>query len=314
MDYKKAFELLEIQPDIDIYKLNLNYLKKKYHKQALKNHPDKNGNTVESNEKFKHINEAYNYLKREIKYLDNDLNIEEEFENEDDIPIYPISELLKKFINSFIDEKYSDVMTNIMADIVAGYKKISFKLFEELDKDKLLNLYTFLSKYKDILYLNEEVLEDIKKIVIQKYSNIQIYKLNPTINDLLNGNVYKLYINNKLYLVPLWFNELYFNNSEYNDEIIVICEPELPNNIKIDEDNNIYVDVKYNLLSEIVEKFIKNENITFDIGDKQIEIPISELFMKKEQYYMIKNKGIIKSDITDYNVSKSDIIVKVIFE
>lgn len=67
MDYKLALETLEIQTDIDINKLNLNYLKKKYHKLALKNHPDKNGNTVESNEKFKLINESYNYLKRRNK-------------------------------------------------------------------------------------------------------------------------------------------------------------------------------------------------------------------------------------------------------
>ena len=38
---------------------------------ALQNHPDKNGNTPESNEKFRQINEAYNYLKREIKIIQN---------------------------------------------------------------------------------------------------------------------------------------------------------------------------------------------------------------------------------------------------
>lgn len=312
MDYKTALKTLDIQIDINIDKLNLNYLKKKYHKQALKNHPDKNGNTPESNEKFKSINEAYNYLKREIKYSNIELNDEEL--NHEDMPIYHIYDLLKKFINSFIDEKYSDIMTNIIADIVTGYKKISFKLFEDLDKEKLLNVYTFLSKYKDILYLNEEILEDIKKIVIQKYSNLQIFRLNPNINDLLNGNIYKLYVNNKLYFVPLWFHELYYDNSIYGDEIIVLCEPELPNNINIDEDNNVFYEIKYNLQSDIIEKFIKNENIIINIGDKKIAIPISELYMKKDQYYRIKNEGIIKSDITDYNIVKSDIIIRLIFE
>ena len=32
---------------------------------ALQNHPDKNGNTVESNNKFKQINDAYHYLIKE---------------------------------------------------------------------------------------------------------------------------------------------------------------------------------------------------------------------------------------------------------
>ena len=50
---------------------------------ALQNHPDKNGNTPESNEKFRQINEAYNYLKREIKNI-NSANFEnDDLENED---------------------------------------------------------------------------------------------------------------------------------------------------------------------------------------------------------------------------------------
>ena len=312
MDYKRAIEILEIQTDIDINKLNLNYLKKKYHKLALQNHPDKNGNTIESNEKFKLINEAYNYLKREIKYFNID-TYDEELYNED-TPIYPIRELLKKFISSFIEDKYTDIMANLIIDIVTGCKKISLKLFEDLDKDKLLNIYTFLSKYKVVLYLNEEILEDIKKIVIQKYSNVLMYKLNPSINDLLNDNIYKLYVNSKLYLVPLWLNESYFDNEE--NEIIVICEPELPDNIKIDEDNNIYVDIKIDSSSDIIQKIMNCEDIKFNIGDKEIKIPLSNLYMKREQYYRIKNEGLLKQDVIDlYNISnKSDIIVKIILE
>ena len=57
-----------------------------------------------------------------------------------------------------------------------------------------------------------------------------------------------------------------------------------------------------------------SENIMVNIGDKEIEIPISELYMKREQCYRIKDEGIIKSDITEYNVAKSDIIIKLIFE
>lgn len=54
MDYKRAYELLHVtsaSSAVDI--------KKSYYKEALKHHPDKNGNTPESNEKFKSIHEAY---------------------------------------------------------------------------------------------------------------------------------------------------------------------------------------------------------------------------------------------------------------
>jgi hypothetical protein len=53
MDYKKACSILSISPNF-----TLTELKHKYYKEALKNHPDKKGNT----EKFQEINEAYSYL------------------------------------------------------------------------------------------------------------------------------------------------------------------------------------------------------------------------------------------------------------
>lgn len=60
MNYNDAFEILEIENYED---LTLSNLKKQYRKLALKYHPDKNGNTEISTEKFKKINEAYTYLK-----------------------------------------------------------------------------------------------------------------------------------------------------------------------------------------------------------------------------------------------------------
>ena len=53
MDYKEALEILEI--DLPYKDISPEHLKKQYRKLILKNHPDKNGNTPESNEKFKQI-------------------------------------------------------------------------------------------------------------------------------------------------------------------------------------------------------------------------------------------------------------------
>ena len=310
MNYKEAFCILEIDIDnVEFKDITLDYLKKKYHKLALKNHPDKNGNTTESNDKFKLIKESYEFLKREIEHL-NPEDFDNKKEDEPSSSLY--FEILQIFMRSMMESKYNDIISQLVNDIVMGCKKISLKLFDNLDKDMSVGVYVFLSKYRFVLHLSEENLEEIRKIVIQKYGNVEIYKLNPSITDLLNNNVYKLYVDEQLYLVPLWFNELYFDGS--GNEIIVLCEPELDKNVKIDDDNNIYIEIQY--LSQEVNLFetLTNNNVTFNLGDKEFSIQLSNLFMRKEQFYRIKNEGLSKVNDDIYNVTeKADIIVKITF-
>lgn len=311
MNYKEAFEILEIDLSVTSYgDISIEYLKKQYRKLALKHHPDKNGNTFDSNERFKKINEAYNYLKKENLHTndeDNEVNTEE---NEQDSPLY--YDILKGFMKTVFEGKYNDLMSKIVNDIMVAGKKISVKLFDDLDKDTALNIYTFLSNNRSILHLKQDILDAIRSVVVKKYDNVDVYKLNPSITDLLNNNLYKLNINNELFLVPLWHNESYFDGS--GCEIIVICEPELPECISIDDDNNIIVERKIYDYHEIHNIILNDGFICVDLGDKEFQIPLSNLYMKKEQTYKIKNAGLskIKKDIYDVS-EKSDIIVKITF-
>ena len=323
MNYTAAFKLLEIELNMSDKNLNLTYLKNKYRKQALRHHPDKNGNTHESNEKFKQIKEAYDYLKREIPYLAGDFVEEEEKDDDTASPIY--MEILHIFMKGLMDGKYNEFIIKIVKDIVIGCKHISVKLFEDLDKESSLGVYTFLSKYRYIFHLNDELLEKIKVIVLTKCEHDLVYKLNPSIDDLFENNVYKLFVEDTLYLVPLWHSELYFDGS--GCEIIVLCEPELPKHIQIDEENNIYyeIDVHINLIEKILESSsYKDEdgekkddpntnNISFHIGKKEFHIPINELYLQRQQNYRILKEGLTK--INEHNMydvtEKADIIVKI---
>ena len=311
--YKDAFEILEIDFTSTKYEdLSLEYLKKQYRKLALKNHPDKNGNTHESNEKFQKINEAYHYLKREIKHLNYD-DIENDIKGEDDNSVNSslYSDILKGFMKTVFEGKYNELLTKIVNDIITAGKRTSVKLFDDLDKDTAFNIYTFLSNNRSVLHLSQEILEVIREIVVKKYDNVEVYKLNPSINDLLNNNLYKLYVHDDLYLVPLWHNESYFDGS--GCEIIVICEPELPEGIQIDDDNNIFITKEIYGYSDLLNMILLNKSIQITIGEKEYDIPVSNLYMKREQYYRIKNEGLSKVKRDIYDVSeKSDIIVKVI--
>jgi hypothetical protein len=304
MNFKDALDILEIDSKYD--ELTLQFINKRYRKMALKYHPDKNGNTEESNEHFKKINEAYTYLKRESKYFEND----EDDSCHDSQSIY--LNVLKNFIKSAMDGNYSDLIAKIVNDILIKGKQISLKIFEDLDKDTALNVYIFLSRYKSILYFSDELLENVKQMVIQKYDNVEIYKLNPSINDLLHNNFYKLYVQEQLYLVPLWHKESYYDGS--GCEIIAICEPDLPNDIKIDDDNNLIVNIDVYAYSDLPDMIINNQDISFDIGDESFSIPLSELYIRREQYYRLKGRGLVnvKKDLYDLS-DKSDIIVKIIF-
>lgn len=311
MDYKQSFEILEIDLAFVDYKdISLEYLKKQYRKLILKHHPDKNGNTPESNDKFKQIHEAYHFLKSEIHKLNPaDFDNKEYINEEDEIDSSIYVNILKCFMKSVFEGSYTDILSKIVNDIMNAGKKISVKLFDDLDKDTALHIYTFLSTNRSILHVNQEILDLIRDIVVKKYDNVEVYKLNPSLNDLLNNNVYKLYANDELFLVPLWHNESYFDGS--GCEIIVLCEPELPNGIKIDDDNNIHASftIKGNELHEVL---FNDKKIIVTIGEKQYQIPPSNLYIKKEQYYRIKNEGLskVKKDIYDIS-EKTDIIVKI---
>ncbi len=307
MDLNEAYNALEI--DANNKSITNEYIKKQYRKMALKYHPDKNGNTEESNERFKKINEAYNYLKN-IYVEDVDADLDTDIEESDNFQSSLYTDILKQFIRTTFEGKYSEVLSKIVSKIIGAGKKISTDLFNELDKDTALNIYSFLSMNRSTLHLSQEILDLIREIVVKKYDNVEIYKLNPSINDLFNNNLYKLYIGDELFLVPLWHNESYFETRS-NSEIMVICEPELDKNITIDDDNNICIDIIINA-NDIPTLIINNTSIPVQIGNKELSIPIEYLYMKKVQIYKIKGQGISKVKRNIYDVSeKTDVIVNI---
>ena len=283
----------------------LDELKKKYRKLALQKHPDKNGNTKESCEEFRLIYDAYVYLKKESDTFDNgemDTDTESESDSETDTDnqfdsnISYVS-LIAKFLSGL---QYNEVFIKVVQELLAS--KFSWKLIERLDSDMLLNIYNFLSSYRLVFGITDEILENLKKAIVNKYKHV--YILNPKLSDLLDNKVYKLMVDDKLYMVPLWHKEIYFDCSN-NEEIIVICETLLPENIKIDEENNILVE-----LTIRKNELFSKDMITFEYEGLSFEIPFNRLFIKREQIYKFFKSGITKITDDIYNVSeKSDIIV-----
>jgi hypothetical protein len=321
MNIQIAMNLLDIN-DIELTNLTAEYVKRKYHKMALRWHPDKNGNTIEATQRFQRISEAYTYLIKELatNTSSNNTNIFDDFvsssDSKDEKNMY--TSLLSVFISNILkttseSSVMKDLLTKIIKDIVInGAKVISLKLIEDLDKDKSIELYNFLCKYKHILYINDETLELVSSLIKEKYKNDSVYVLNPSVDDLLDCNIYKLYVNEQLFLVPLWHNEMYFDDTLGND-MIVLCKPELPEDIILDDNNNLY----YSLLVCFEKEMIISEYyLPIQIGKHSFKIPVSKLYMKQEQTYVLKGQGIPKIVEDDvYNVScKADIIITICFK
>jgi len=302
MDIKTALDIFEIN-DNEYTTLNKQSLKKKYHKLALANHPDKNGNTIQSKDKFQKIQLAFEYLKNEINYLDNETSNDFDYNN-----------ILNQFINEIFKSNYSEIFqsnySELIKDIIIGCKKLSFKLlFENIEKLVAIEIYIFLSKYQKLFFISNDTLNEIKEIILNKCSKDQLFILNPSLTDLFKQNIYKLRIEDKLYFVPLWHSECYFDGT--NGDIIVKCLPQLPENVEIDDDNNIIIEVKipftFSLLTMKEFNILLEENIF-------IVVPVKDLIVEKFQTYIMKNRGIpiISNDIYDVGYT-SDLIIKITF-
>jgi hypothetical protein len=311
MDIQRAADILEIEL---IKIVDLKYITKKYHKLALQYHPDKNENKTESNEKFQQINEAYYYLK-EINEKHGttsmpDINTNT-FEN-DTTYINMLQLFIRNIFQYSSSVKWDNSIFTIINEIVVSCKQISFQLFGDLDKYTSFEIYEFISKYKTILHISPETIESVKQIVLEKFKDDQLYILNPSLDDLFDNNVYKLTLCEKPYFIPLWHNELYFDADTNNSEIIIKCVPILPDNVNIDENNNLLVHHHLQLTKELL-----NTNISqIQLGKRTFDIQVNTICIKKTQTITFKRQGISKINENDmYNIdNKSDIIVYLILE
>lgn len=281
MNFEKALKLLNIDNDEYAYN-NKDLIRKKYLKAALKYHPDK---YHDDGEMFKQVNSAYKFLcEREKTYEET---IYQEKASFDVI----IEELVTKLCP--VDNKWSKLfIKTTIKTIFDKCENFSYKIFEKLSKEKVIQIYDFLNNINDHDLINENFMKKIKSIIEEKIKHDNIILLIPTLEDLLSDVIYKLDISNNIFYVPLWHNELYFDLKQDDKvcDLIVKMEPDIPDNIFIDSNNNIFI--KY--WASVQEIFEKQE-LVINIGDKEITIKSSEIKLVSEvQMFKYDNIGIIK--------------------
>ena len=276
-------------------------IKKHYRIAALKNHPDKHFNSVESTSKFKEINEAYVLLagdfenKHDEEEIKKGCSEEEGEKGEGDLNSseYKYGDIFSAFISSLMvglsNTKIAELNV-ILTVIMDKCKTLTTAMFDNMDRRSIFFIYDLIVKYYTILDISDERFDGIIKILKSKMKIDDVILLNPTISDLFHdNNIQVIEHEQKTYYIPNWHTELYYNMNEER-ELIVKCIPKLPEYIYIDELNNIYIDVRTR-----VENLFNQPNSAFTIvmyENISIDIPICDIEFKTHQTITLRKRGI----------------------
>jgi hypothetical protein len=307
MNYEKACKILHIDNDDEI---TMDILKKQYRINALRYHPDKNIDE-DTTSKFQEIQSAYEYLSHKITN-DESVDMENEmYEGEEDMQnsyagiLFSFMKNLMQTDMSTSDNK-SGIYYIILEKISNTCEKKALELIEKVDKKVLIKLYEIIGKYSDALHFSSHFIEKMNEIITKKIEKDECIILNPTIDDLFENNLYKLSVNGMVYIVPLWHNELVYDNM--GNDLYVKCFPMLPDNVSIDDKNNIYISATFD-----VKEILNKEVIRVGIGKREFEISPSDLMIQPYQTIALKGKGISKINTVDiYDISKkSNILVNI---
>jgi hypothetical protein len=274
MNRGRAIELLGLKSN---EATDIDAIKRQYRIKALLYHPDKN-KSDNAADQFRDIHEAY-------KFLSNNSAGDKTYKD-----------LLSDFLKS--DTTENELFQMLLSRISQACEENTLKLIKTLDQKVLANLYKLIVLYADILHISDDFISEIKSLIKKD----ECIVLTPKFSDIMNDNIYKLTIDGKLYLVPLWHHKLTYDNS--GSDLYVVCKPSLPYGITIDDDNNIIVHLSYNI-NDLFEK----ERHEFLVGDAVFSFDRNELRMREHNCIVLANVGLAKINASDmYNVSvRSDI-------
>ena len=324
-DALNIFELNSKYNINNIFDLTNTELKKTYHILALNYHPDKNKHE-NANEQFQKIQTAYLYL---YKYINSPKDYPSEYFNNypddinndtayNDIIINFLNLIIKNFASDELShEEQKDInVKKFKTECIEYSYKIIEKLLDNLNINVLEEIYTLVNNFnKDSLIIPEKTLNIIINAIKKKLESYNIYIINPTLTNILNSEIYKLEIDDDIIYIPLWHNELNYENN------IIKIVPILDNNfITIDDDNNIhytYNDTYENIIKLLRENKVNKPHLEITINDIfSFKIPINELRFIENQTYVIKNIGIPIINVSNIfdNDKKGLIIIHILLK
>jgi hypothetical protein len=302
MNKTTAYQCLDL--DINDLDIDVDMIKRQYRLKALIYHPDKN-KSPNAVKKFQEIHDAYEYLLRVDEYANREFSMNDGPNADTDNDSY--RNLFMIFLKKILEnDTGQSVFYNIIQRITTMCESKAFELLERLDKPTLIKTCIILTKYKDAFHITDNIIEKITGLIQTRNENDECIILNPTLKDLYNNNLYKLSANGEKYIIPLWHHELVYDNLGH--DLYVNCLPDLPSHITIDENNNIHIDVKYN-----IHDIWDNEYIQVQCDAMCYPIQVNTLKLANKQTVIFAKQGLSKINAKNiYDVSnKGDVYVTV---
>ena len=278
VNYETACKILNIE---DLIELNKQILKKHYFELCLQHHPDKNA-SPQSHERFIEIKKAYEFLKNENNWS--------------------YSKKEEKEISLF-----ESIMEQLYVVVSNNYLDVSMKIFDSLSQENSMEAFQLLEKYGSLFHLSPSILSQCKEKIQKKMKDNQLLVLNPTLEDITSHNIFILESrklrefeknenntqneenkeNEPIYYIPLWHNDFIIEHETTGEKIHIKNKRQLPENVKIDCDNNLHF---YEICN--FSQLLDSETHKIQVGTLTYEFPTSELRVAKQQQLVFKNRGI----------------------
>lgn len=319
----KAFKILEI-PDPGSASLSGETLRQQYRRMALKYHPDKN-KTPDAGERFRDIHSAYQYL---YSYVDENTSYDTESdyhsdnESEDDQTEWystqppPSVASYKSIFGRFVKQIFNQhpLVRLVLHKISNVCETTSLEYLHKMDKSILIQIYETIQQYNDVFHFSEHFIQSLREMIHEKTKQEEYVILHPLLDDLFNQQLYKLTHSGQTFIIPLWHNELVYDVSGV--DLTVRCSPVLPENIELDEQNNLLVHLSYSV-GELWN--VSSVSVHLDTTQKHSKTPHciqfnpAELRLLPFQTIILKQQGIPRIHTKQiYDVSnKSDIILHI---
>ena len=311
--------------------VSLKELNKRYHLLALRHHPDKaeTSNLSAATEKFKEINDAHKRVKDYFYHGCRNNAADAAADADADANASGYDNLLQMFIKSIIvkirsssgagagagagDTTTSNAIHSIIQTILNKGAQSAVLLFRNMDKQASITIYDILSKNQDLFGISREMMDELTEIIETKTRDDIVIHLNPSLLDMLLDRVYILHECGQTYYIPLWHSELHFNQPNQGGDtdniLIVVCQPELPENVSIDENNNMYISLDVGIcelftkqvIPVIINEELKSHGFVYELHARDVCLQSTDAV---KQCVLLRGSS---KGIAAYNTATSDI-------